>query len=185
MWDMNLIELVGGNRKDNLYINRNPLNHIDDGEPRALYWYKYRTVFDQLKDELIDGSEIPVRLKVVIVGKNNLRPEDFDTRNKDRNPLGGCYFPGKSAHIWFSDNLHEVCGAIFDRDAKRQDAMYEASVLDINNTGYKVFYAPAPNLPLHVRLVSVTHIENQYAHLPQFSQRKAICELFRSKKKRR
>ena len=173
------IEKFRVDKQPNLYQNRDPRNFIHDGEPRALYWWDYRETFERLKEVLVIGEEIPSRLPIAYVGNNKLNPFHFDLKKKDRTPLDGFLYPGVSAHIAFSGNIHIACGAIFDRDRRRQDHLYivpQASML--HDIGYHAFYLPTPNAPLHIRLVHENYISNPELHLPPFKDRKELATLF-------
>ncbi len=166
-------------KQPNLYRNRDSRNFIHDGEPRALYWWEYRETFKNLKEVLVVGEEIPPHLPVSYVGNNKLNPFHFDLRKKDRAPLGNFPYPGISAHIAFSENIYVVCGAIFDRERRRQDHLYIIPRADmLTAIGYHAFYLPTPNTPLHIRLVHEAHINNPELHLPPFKSRKELAALF-------
>jgi len=188
----------------NRYKERDPRNHIYSGEPRALYWYRYRETYNLLKGYLKFGEKIDSKLQlmdvpqddfflskyisndplniidipIVIVGNNLLKPFDFDIRKKDRRNIEGFEYPGKSATIAFSDNLAETCGGIFDRDCRRQDRMYFATVGQIERCNYLVYYLPTENQPLHVRLVHEIHKSNIEEHLPPFKDRELLAMTF-------
>ncbi len=188
----------------NLYQNRDPRNHIMDGEPRSLYWYRYRETYGLLKNHLKIGKKIysPLRLHdvvspdvflsrfcvneeynlfdlpIVFVGNNLLTPFSFDVKKKDRAVVDGVEFPGISATIGFTDNLAETCGGIFDRDCRRQDRMYCTTVGQIEECNYSVYYLPTENQPLHVRLVHDIHESNPIEHLPPFKDRGLLAETF-------
>jgi len=171
----------GRKEKGNLYVNRDPLNIINDDEPRALYWYAYRKTFEELKPHLTEGSLINVAL--CLIANNNLKADDFHLRRKDRLPIGSFNMPGKSVHIAFSDNIHEVSGAILDKDAKRQDCLYILeNTLGLAAIGYCVYYAPHANQPLHARLVHQTHIDNPEEDQVSYKARVQIAELFSENK---
>jgi hypothetical protein len=191
----------------NYYRDRNPLNYIVGNEPRALYWYTYRETYNYIHRYLNIGRRIssPLRVEerpnegiflseylsgnlldvpIVLVGNNYLKPFDFDIRKRDRSEIGGFQYPGKSATIAFSDNLGETCGGIFDRDCRRQDRMYIATVGEIEKCNYSVYYLPHDNQPLHVRLVHMVHEENPLEHLPPFKDRESIARAFSERKER-
>ncbi len=193
------------NNKINLYKNRDPRNTIVDGEPKALYWYKYRKTYELLMLHLKKGYKIGGQVEIsevipedilleklqfcqnenlydipiVFVGNNNLNPCNFDIRKKDREDVNGepC-FPGKSATIGFSDNLAETCGGIFDRDRRRQDRLYFSTIREIEDCNYSVYYLPTENQPLHVRMVNREHELDPSKHLPPFNDKKNLTELF-------
>ena len=163
----------------NLYKVRDPKNFIHDGEPRALYWLPYREKYNELITKLTPTKPIPEDVPVMIVGNNSLNPFHFDLKKKDRFPLFGFDSPGISAHIAFTDNFHIACGAIFDRDCRRQDHLYIIPRSDMfSEINYSVIYLPTPNTPLHVRIVHKTHLENPEIHLPPFEDRTKLAELF-------
>lgn len=190
--------------KENRYKNRDPRNYILEGEPRSLYWHRYRVTYNLLKDQLVSGRKIysPLKLReevpqdillskfcvdeeynlfnlpIVMVGNNNLTPFSFDIRKKDRVEIDGLEYPGISATIGFSDNLAETCGGIFDRDCKRQDRMYCTTVGQIEECNYSVYYLPTENQPLHVRLVHDRHEILPMEHLPPFKDRELLAETF-------
>jgi hypothetical protein len=191
-------------RQENRYQNRDARNYIKEGEPRALYWYKYRETYNFIKKYISQGCVISSPLKIdqvlssdtflsnyvdnqdetlldvpiIFVGNNKLKPFDFDIRKKDRCIVNSFNYPGKSCTIGFSDNLPEICGAIFDRDSKRQDRMYITTISQIENCNYSVYYLPMKNQPLHVRLVHRNHIIDPEIHLPPFKDRKNLAETF-------
>ena len=198
-------EDTGGNcGKINLYQNRDPRNYIEEGEPRALYWYRYREIHYLLREYLKAGQKVPsvvqlheevpfdapisrfsvdasnnlFEVPIVFVGNNLLTPFNFDIRKKDRSVLSGVEYPGISATVAFSENLAETCGGIFDRDCRRQDRMYCIPVSKIEECNYSVYYLPTENMPLHVRLVHNIHETNPQEHLPPFSDRKLLAEAF-------
>ncbi len=190
--------------KINLYQNRDSRNYIEEGEPRALYWYKYREVYSLLRESLQPGkkispiiqlyndlpSDIPItkypldleenifEIPIVYMGNNFLSPFSFDIKKKDRSTLLGIEYPGISATIAFSENISETCGAIFDRDCKRQDRMYCIPISKIEECNYSVYYLPTENMPLHVRLVHNIHRINLQEHLPPFNDRKLLANAF-------
>lgn len=164
--------------EDDLYNSRDPRNHIHEGEPRALYWYAYRQMYDCLKEGLVPGQEVPDGLEIMLVENNSLRAEDFDLRRKDRGPLGAVFVPGKSAHICFTYNLHEACGAIFDRNSKRQDRLYRANTAGINDANFVVIHCPTPNLPLHVRIVHSDHLLDSSLETTPHRDRQMLARLF-------
>lgn len=168
----------------NLYLERSSDNYIRNGEPRALYWASYREKYESIKEQIVSGSQVPVGESVCILANNRLQPHDFDLRRKDRQPVGKMDQPGISAHVHFSDNPHEVCGAIMDRDLKRQDAVYIASVNETVNAGWKPIFAPTPNQPLHVRLVP-TELVGSDPEQPAMKLRRGVVEVFNKKKIRR
>ncbi len=171
-------ELGNIQQQPNLYLERDPRNHIVDGEPRALYWWEYRETFERLKGILTPGEKIPQNLSITYVGNNRLNPFHFDIRKQDRTEVYNCP-PGISAHITFSTNIHVVCGAIFDRDRRRQDHLYiiprASMLLSVN---YVAIYLPTPNAPLHIRIVHNDHLINPRLHLPPFKDRRGLAELF-------
>jgi hypothetical protein len=190
--------------KENRYRNRDPRNFILFGEPRSLYWYRYRKTYELLRNDLKVGGKVysPIKLKesipsdillskfcvderynlfnlpIVMVGNNNLTPFTFDIRKRDRSVIDGLDFPGISATIGFSDNLAETCGGIFDRDCRRQDRMYCTTVGQIEECNYSVYYLPTENQPLHVRLVHDIHEVSPLEHLPPFKDRELLAETF-------
>lgn len=166
----------------NKYTERDSRNYIEDGEARALYWYCYRERFNSLKKELQIGKTIRADLDVCLVSNNLLKPQDFDLRKVDRSVIGSFVYPGVSAHIKFTNNLHEACGAIFDRDARRQDCMHIARVDLIERAGYETYYLPMPNQPLHVRLVHWEHLQNPELDQVPIRFRREIAEIFSAKK---
>lgn len=168
----------------NLYLKRSPDNYILDGEPRALYWASYRKKYVALKELIVPGNQVPLNECLCIVAKNLLQPNDFDLKRKDRMSFAGVERPGKSAHVFFSENPHEVCGAIMDRDLKRQDAIYVAFAKDIVNAGWIPIFAPTPNQPLHIRLVPTEFVGND-PQQPAIKLRKMIVDIFCRKKIRR
>lgn len=174
------------NDRFNKYLHRDPRNFIEIGEPRALYWYSYREKFNELQNQLHFGERLEkTDLEICFMANNLLIPQSFDLRKKDRNPIQGFIYPGISAHIKFSDNIHETCGAIFDRDAKRQDCMYTTTVSEINMADYHVYYLPLNNLPLHVRLVHEAHLQNPELDQVPIKFRRQITEIFSTNKIRR
>ncbi len=169
----------------NKYIERDPRNYILDGEARALYWWVYRQKFDNLKSQLRFGERLTMDLDICVMANNLLKAEDFDLRKVDRKAIHNFTYPGISAHIKFSDDIHEVCGAIFDRDAKRQDCMYTANIFNINTAGYHVYYLPLDNQPLHVRLVHETHLQNPELDQVPIKFRRQVTEIFSTNKIRK
>ena len=105
---------------------------------------------------------------ISLVSNSRLSWNSFDLRGVDRNPLGEVVYPGKSAHVDFTqsergitrEELGIVCGAVFGRECRRQDNLYIAQLEALNQLGVVVFYAPLPNHPLHVRLTHYLQIEN-------------------------
>lgn len=168
----------------NVYVDRSPGNIIYEGEPRALYWENYRKKYLELKDVLKSGEQVPTSESICIIANNCLNPHNFDLRKKDRQPIGEVVKPGISAHINFSDNPHEVCGAVMDRDLKRQDCIYVASVLDVVDAGWIPILAPTPNQPLHVRLVPIYLVGND-PEQPAMILRNKLVEVFNKNKIRR
>jgi len=205
---MEKCDVEKGNLTKNLYQERDPRNNIHSGESRALYWYRYRETYNLLREYLKFGEKIqtPLQLRgalskdifllkyitdyqlnmidipIVVVGNNLLKPFDFDIKKKDRNVINGFNYPGISATIAFSDNLAETCGGIFDRDCRRQDRMYIASVGQIEECNYSVYYLPFENQPLHVRLVHNIHEINIEEHLPPFKDRELLAMTFSENK---
>lgn len=170
---------LGTEKAPNLYLNRDPKNYIRDGEPRALYWHPYRETFEQLKNVLEKGQPIPDSLPIMLIGNNKLSPFHFDIRKKDRSPIGNFSIPGISAHIAFTQNPHVACGALFDRDCRRQDHLYvipQAGLIAPIN--YQAIYLPTPNQPLHARIVHLKHQEDPDLHLPPFNDRERLAQLF-------
>ena len=164
---------------ENSYNNRDPRNYINDGEPRALYWAPYRETYERLKEYLEPGRYAPDNLPIMLVGKNCLTPFYFDIKNKDRVSLYDFYAPGVSGQLSFTNNLHIACGAIFDRDSRRQDHLYVVPRVDLfEEINYHVVYLPTPSQPLHVRIVHQNHIDNPETHLPPFYDRTKLAELF-------
>jgi hypothetical protein len=190
--------------KENLYTNRDPRNFYFDGDPRALYWYKYRLTHFLLRDSLKEGQridipawipgefpeELPLHsfkimqgcpqydIPIVIVGNGKLNPFIFDIRKKDRTEINGFNIPGKSATIAFSYNLAETCGAIFDRDCRRQDHLYISPISKIEECNYSVYCIPTPNQPLHVRLIHKVHEQDIDVHVPPFCDRESLTKVF-------
>lgn len=166
-------------KEHNLYLDRDPRNYIKDSEPRAFYWIEYRKTYFALKNSLTIGSIIPAHLPVLLIGNNRLNPFHFDLKKKDREPINGISLPGISAHIGFTDNIHLACGAIFDRDKRRQDHLYLIpSASQLEEIGYLPIYLPTPNQPLHLRIVHQHHLQNPNLHLPPFKARIKLAELF-------
>lgn len=189
-----------------LYETRDPRNYIEDGEPRALYWYAYRGTYNVLKDYLACGREVSSTVElddylppdsflseffnpsedcpctysipILLVRNSLLQPFSFDPRGKDRVELCDVKSPGISATIGFSKNKGEVCGALFDRDCRRQDHLYLTTIDRIIECNYSVIYLPTPNQPLHVRIVHNDHLKDPSIHLPPFNDRERICRLF-------
>jgi hypothetical protein len=170
--------------KINSYLNRDPLNFIKDGEPRALYWKPYRNKYEKLKEKLNPGEEIKEG-EICLMGFNNLKPDDFHLRKKDRAPAGIVTDSGKSAHIKFTDDPHIVAGAIMDRDLRRQDAVYFADVSEVKNAGWSVVYAPLENQPLHTRLVPDRLVGDKLSPQPPLELRSRLAEIFSRKKIRK
>lgn len=164
---------------ENSYDNRDPRNYINDGEPRALYWAPYRETYEKLKGDLEPGRYVPDKLPIMLIGNNSLNPFHFDIKKKDRVPLCNFYPPGVSGHLSFTNNLHIACGAVFDRDSRRQDHLYIVPRADLfEEINYHVVYLPTLNQPLHVTIVHQDHIENPEVHLPPFHDRTKLAELF-------
>lgn len=169
---------------ENLYKDRDPRNHISDGEARALYWIDYRETYERLLERLEPGKIIPLSESICFMANNCLRPQDFDLRRKkDFSTIGLVESPGVSAHILFSTNPYIICGAIMDRDLKRQDAIYIASAREIAGVSWAPIYAPTPNQPLHVRLVPSKLIGSEPQQAP-IELRKALSAVFDKNKLR-
>lgn len=171
-------------RDVNLYLNRNPQNHIKDGEPRALYWESYRRKYEEIKGKLIPGTQVPLTERVCILANNNLGPHDFDLRKKDWQTMNSVEAAGISACVYFSDNPHETCGAIMDRDLKRQDAVYSAPVSEVLAAGWVPVFAPTPNQPLHLRIIP-TELVGSEPKQPPIKLRRDLVEVFKKNKVRR
>ena len=170
-------------QQTNWYINRDPRNRINYGDPRALYWHQYRTAYEAVRSRLSPGQPRPPDLPVLFLGNNTLNGFNFDIRKKDRAPIMGFNFPGKSVSIGFSNDIHVVSGAILDKDAKRQDHLFIVPRADLfQELGYAVVYLPTPNQPLHCRIVHSMHIQNPSMHLPPFRDRVALAKLFQQHK---
>ncbi len=165
---------------NNRYTNRDDRNFINQGDPRALYWFEYRKKYEELMDVLQIGETISDGIPIIYVGNNNLTPFHFDLRIKDRLEISGLKLPGKSCHIQFSEELPIICGALFDRNVRRQDHAYFALPEQLREINYYPFYLPLPNQPLHIRLVNQAHIEDPNLHMPPFSDRIKLSELFKS-----
>ena len=170
-------------QQPNLYLNRDSRNRIHGDEPRALYWWEYRETYEKYKRELVFGSEIDVKIPILFVGNNTLQPFHFDLKRKDRAPIDGCVSPGKSVHIAFTRNIHVASGALFDKDAKRQDHLYIIpNGIEIKNLGYFACYLPTPNQPLHTRLIHESQVDNPNLEQPPYKYKKLIAELFNNYK---
>ncbi len=164
---------------ENPYVTRNPENYIHDGEPRSLYWAPYRETYERLRGILRPAEPVSGDLPIMLVGNNSLNPFHFDIRKKDRVPLCGFLAPGISGQIAFTQDPHIACGAIFDRDCRRQDHLYivpRARLFEEIN--YIIISLPTLNQPLHVRIVHKNNLEDPDIHLPPFSDRTKLAELF-------
>lgn len=163
--------------RQDVYTNRDSRNRIVDGEPRALYWYQYRRVFQLLKSCLIFGQPIKAQLPVIIVGRNEPKPTDFDLTKADRESIESFIFPGTSMHIAFTDNCYSACGAIFDRLRRPGEHLFFLpDTKKLIEIGYTPYYLPTPNQPLHLRVVHKSHLVNPTLHMVPFQARKNLAE---------
>lgn len=147
------------------------LDYRLDGEARALYHWQYRTRYNEIiaraqPGDILTPDIVPV---ISLISNSRLNWSTFDLRGVDRNPLENVVYPGKSAHIDFTqseygtvtkEELDIICDAIFGRNCKRQDNLYFTYLEALNQIGFTAFYTPLPNHPLHVRLVHQLQIEN-------------------------
>lgn len=111
------------------------------------------------------------------MGNKSLRPTSFDLRKVDREPMTSLPFPGKSAHIAFTQDIIMAYNAVFDRAPRRTEAMYLASSGKLQRLGFFAFYAPLPNAPLHVRVVHAAHIINPSRLDTPFRARELLVRL--------
>jgi len=168
-------------------------NHRLDGEARALYWGTYRERYNQVRDVLTPGQLITPDSDIVVamIGNSTLNWNSLDLKSQDRIPLAGVSYPGKSAHIDFTDslnpdidlstiNLDMLCDAILNRkQARRTDHLYAATVAEIEAAHYKVYYTPQPNHPLHLRLVHATQAVDDPPHDIKHTEKQALLEVFK------
>lgn len=148
------------NKEEQNLGSRIGTNYRDDGDPRALYYWPYREVYEALKDQLVPGQEVSQDMEILYVGNNTLLPTSYDLKNSDRQPLGEVDRPGKSAHISFSREMDVICGALFDRPCRRTDHAYIISAQELRDKGFHPIYAPTPACPLHIRVIHDTHIKD-------------------------
>lgn len=152
-------------------------NYRLDGEPRALYYAQYRDAYLKIKGVLTPGEEVPADSRILFVGNNGILPTSFDLRSADRQNIGEFRFPGKSAHVFFTDNCDIACGAIFDRPARRTDHLYTVKSDSLVELGFHTFYLPLPNLPLHLRVVHLAQLNDPLKRDIPYSARIAIASL--------
>lgn len=159
-----------------------PENYRLDGEPRALYYAPYRKTYEELKAILKTGEVIPNYFFVSFLGNNSLLPTSFDLRKVDRQPIGNFEYPGKSAHITFTDNLVIACGAVFDRKAKRTDHLYTTQAKDLEDLGFFAVYLPLPNIPLHIRVIHAAQRKNPKTRDIPYKSRVGLVALLKEHK---
>lgn len=157
-------------------------DYREDGEPRALYYADYRATFNAVRERLAVGKQIPHDMSVSFVGNNGLVPTSFDLRSADRQPIGDFVFPGKSAHITFTKDCNVVCGALFDRKARRTDHLYTVDAGELQELGFSPYYLPLPNMPLHLRVVHAAQLQNPQVRDIPFRARVALSELLNKRK---
>lgn len=158
-----------------------------DGEPRPLYYGDYRETYNKVLKEttIIPWQPLPHFIKVLFIGNNTLKPEDFDLKNPDRKPIGEIHYPGKSATIAFTLNRDVACGAIFDRPArkdKRTDFLFIISAEDLSKIKFTTYYCPEPNNPLHVRIVHDLHKNKPEVWMIPYQARRNLVELLQGNK---
>ncbi len=152
-----------------------------DGEPRPMYYGDYREAYNKYLGLgiLRSGHELPREVLVLFILNNTIKPEGFDLKKTDKQPLGELIYPGKSATLGFTTDRDVACGAIFDRSARRDkhtDYLYQLSVEELLGLGYHAFYAPLPNNPLHVRVVHETQINNPEEGVVPFRARVKLAQ---------
>ena len=115
--------------------------------------------------EITDGD-----LTVSIVSNNHVKPEKFLIDSAGRKPIRvnipisgetvSLDYPGKSGILTLGDKLNQrllerYVSELLDGKYDRRDHLHHAKVSDINEAGWKVFWAPLQlkrNL-IHVRIV--------------------------------
>ncbi len=110
--------------------------------------------------------------QVLIVANTRVKPELFDLRGIDYQPISELVYPGKSAILDFlaiqtketltRDERNVCTERTFAKNSDRRDCVWHASVRDIQNASWRVFYAPTSTNGLHVRLVWKDHIGLKY-----------------------
>lgn len=166
--------------RQDVYTDRDPKNTIVDDEPRALYWHQYRRTYELLKGHLIPGQPVDNELPVIVVGRSEPIPTDFDLTKGDRESIGGFIYPGVSMHIAFTDNCYAACGALFDRLRRPcEHLFFLPNTKGLIEIGYTPYYLPTPNQPLHLRVVHQKHLEDPSLHMVPFSSRKRLAEFIR------
>lgn len=168
-------------------------NYRLDGEARALYWAPYREQYERIKDELKPGQQLTPEsgIAVALMGNSQLNWNAFDLREQDRDPFAGVPYPGKSAHIDFTNSLdpktdpnqidlNMVCDAVLNRkQARRTDHLYAATIQQIEDAGFRVFYAPQDNHPLHLRMVHVSQMGENPPRDIKHTEKEALTKAFK------
>jgi hypothetical protein len=104
-------------------------------------------------DRLRPGTPLPDS-EIIVIGSGTtpgsfvLRP-GIDTRS-----IGSVTIPGKSASIATDLTLQHEILRMFGRLLKALDRISGAFVEDVRAAGFDVVYAPTPNNPRHVRIIS-------------------------------
>lgn len=134
---------------------------------------------------LIPGEEINTstwealgRPYILLVGNNNINLGALTLKPQDYQSIGGLVIPGKSALLDFEglhalakpiaeisvgkDVINLVKTATMGKDSNRFDNLWVATLDEIHNAGFKIFYAPVRTNKLHVRIIWGEHTNLEF-----------------------
>lgn len=139
------------------------------------------------KLNLKKGEPLPPNITIVFLGNANLQPQNFNLREADTNGIGTeIKYPGISASIFFTESREATTQAVLGKPAKtpkNNTFTYFANESELEKIGYKAFYYPTKNNPLHTLVVHQNQINDPYNWLTPFEAKKALVNLLNRNRK--
>lgn len=126
---------------------------------------------DEIDQRVVERVRLP---GVIIVGKSELQLRHFLLRPRDLTPVGGVSHAGKSSTVDFLDlsigeisldsQSNKVIASLVVGETKRpeefqnNDRLYTATIPELLEAGFRTYYSPTGNNPLHATIVFREHI---------------------------
>lgn len=120
---------------------------------------------------------------ILFVGNPRLNLNSFTLRPRDYQSIGNLHIPGRSSLFDFLGTsklgkpIEELTASpkmiqivkknTLNQDSTRSDHLWVANLEDIQNAGFKVYYAPVSTNKLHLRIVWAKHAELEYPYMEE------------------
>jgi len=133
---------------------------------------------------------------ILLVGNNNLRPDQLVLRGVDFQSIDTLPFPGRSVTVdsmgigekktITKEQMDIISQIVFRKSSDRKDAVYTADVAELNEVGFRIYFCPLSSNRLHSRIVYEPYTKLEYPsydfpQIPEESLAKLVSVLHKAK----